>query len=50
MTSHDENLDGYAERSAHYLESVALTCEPNVMVYAELLRNLCADKPEWLES
>jgi len=50
MTSHDENLDGYAQRSAHYLESVALTCEPNVMVYAELLRNLCADKPEWLES
>jgi len=50
MASHDENLDGYAERSALYLQSVALTFEPNVMAYTELLRNLCADKPEWLES
>ena len=47
--THDENLAEYAERSAHYLKSVALAYEPNVMAYAQLLRTLCADRPEWLE-
>ncbi len=50
MESHDGNLANYAERSAQYLKSVALAYEPNIMAYAELLRTLCSDRPEWLES
>jgi hypothetical protein len=50
IASHDENLQGYAERSAHCLKAVALAHEPNVKAYADLLRALCSDKPEWLEA
>ncbi len=50
MSTHDANLAGYAERSARYLKSVALAYEPNVAAYAELLRALCSDRPEWLEA
>jgi hypothetical protein len=50
MAYHDGNLAGYAERSAHYLKSVAIAYEPNVVAYTELLRTLCFDRPEWLES
>lgn len=46
---HGQDISGYANRSGRIFESVSITHAPNIAAFADLLRDLCLDRPEWLE-
>ena len=47
--NHNQDLSEYAQRSSKMFESVSISYEPNISAFADLLRSLCHDRPQWLE-
>ena len=47
---HDRELTHYGKRAAQVLKAVSISHEPNVEAFAELLRAVCHDRPQWLEN
>ena len=48
--NHYRDLNGYAKRTSRVLEHVSISHQPNVLAFADLLRALCHDRPQWLEA
>ena len=44
---HDDDLPGYAARAARYFDRVSIHNPDNIQRYADLLRAVCHDRPQW---